>query len=147
VSPAGGRRIHIPWWIHPIISAAVVTLTCITVFLGRRSARASTETYEPIARWHIAAGATTISLACVAVLLGPYLMDEAGLDAFKTPHAIVGVVAVSLWIVQGGLGWFLWRETEKVRKIHRYNGFAILGLALLQVPFGLRLFLDFLANA
>lgn len=86
-------------------------------------------------------------MACVAVILGPYLMDEAGLDAFETPHAIVGVAAVSLWLLQGALGWLLWSEKEKVRKIHRYNGFLVLGLALLQVPFGLSLFFDFLANA
>lgn len=135
----------IPWWIHPAIAACVVTLTAVTVYLGRKSAKAATESYEPIARWHIRDALATVGLACVAVLLGPTVMDESGLDALETPHAIVGVAAVSLWLVQGGLGWLLWNDKEKVRRFHRYNGFAVLSLALVQVPFGLYLFVEFLA--
>jgi hypothetical protein len=101
------------------------------------------ETYEPITRWHIRIAVTTIALACVAVLLGPIVMEQSGLHSLRSYHALIGVTAVSLWIVQGGLGWLLWSEKEKVRKWHRYNGFAVLGLALLQVPFGLSMFYDF----
>ena len=136
---------EIPWWIHPIISASVVSLTAVTVYLGRKSAKMPVETYEPTARWHIRIAVTTIALACVAVLLGPLVMDASGLGALRTPHAIVGVTAVALWIAQGCMGWLLWNEKERIRKFHRYNGFAVLGLALVQVPFGLKIFYDFLA--
>jgi cytochrome b len=70
-------------------------------------------------------------------------MDEAGLDALETPHAIIGLTAVSFWIVQACLGWLLWSDKEKARKIHRYNGYFVLSLAMLQVPVGILIFLEF----
>jgi cytochrome bd-type quinol oxidase subunit 1 len=102
------------------------------------------DTYLPTARLHITLAVATISTACVVVLLGPYVVTESGLPALASIHAAVGVTAVSFWLVQGVLGWRLWNDKEKFRKVHRYNGFFVLGLALLQIPFGLFTAIEYL---
>jgi len=122
----------------------LLTLTAATIYVGRKSAKMSVDTYLPTARRHITLALATISTACVVVVLGPYVVDESGLPALASLHAAVGITAVSFWIAQGVLGWFMWNDKEQVRKVHRYNGFFILGLALLQVPFGLLTAVDYL---
>jgi hypothetical protein len=139
----GAAHIDVPWWIHPILAATVVTLTPLAVYFGRKSAKAPTDSYQPILRKHLMCAIPAVSFACVAVVLGPIAMDEAGLDALETPHAIIGLTAVSSWIVQACLGWLLWSDKEKARKIHRYNGYFVLSLAMLQVPVGILIFLEF----
>jgi len=140
----GGFEVAIPWWIHPVLAATLLTLTSATVYLGRKSAKMSVDTYLPTAKRHITLALATIGTACVVVLLGPYVVNESGLPALASLHAAVGVTAVSFWLVQGALGWLMWNDKEQVRKVHRYNAFFILGLALLQVPFGLMTALDYL---
>lgn len=133
----------IPFWIHPVLTVGVLACTGMAVYFGRKSAKAPTESYQPILRKHLMFAIPAVALACVAVVLGPYVMDESGLDALETLHAAIGLTAVSLWIAQTCFGWMLWNEKEKFRKLHRYNGFLIIGLALLQAPFGLKLYSDF----
>jgi hypothetical protein len=134
----------VPWWIHPTLAAALLTLTATTVYFGRKSAKMPVDTYLPTAKLHITLATATIATACVVVLLGPYVVNESGLPALASLHAAVGVTAVSLWIVQGLLGWRLWNDKENIRKVHRYNGFFVLGLAMLQVPFGLGVAVEYL---
>lgn len=133
----------VPFWIHPILTTGVIVCTAMAIYFGRKSAKAPTESYEPILRKHLMFAIPAVALACVAVVLGPYVVDESGLDALQSPHAIVGIAAVSLWVTQACFGWKLWNDKEKFRKLHRYNGFLIIGLALLQAPTGLKLYADF----
>ena len=135
----------IPFWIHPALTAAILALTAAAIYFGRKSAKAPTESYQPILRKHLMFAIPAVALACVAVILGPIVVEESGLDAFETPHAFIGIAAAGLWIVQACLGWQLWNDKEKFRKFHRYNGYLVIGLALLQAPFGLRLYNDFCA--
>ncbi|HEX9708562.1 MAG TPA: DUF4079 family protein [Candidatus Thermoplasmatota archaeon] len=135
----------IPWWAHPVIAGAAVALTGLAVYLGRRSARAPTESYAPILRLHIACAATAIALATAAALIGISVVDETKVvDDFETPHAFVGVAAAALWAAQGALGLTLWHEKEGARKAHRANGFLVLSLGLLQAPLGYALAVLFL---
>ncbi len=135
----------IPWWVHPLLAACLLGLTATTVYVGRKSAKAPTESYEPIEKMHIRLAITTVSFAAATLILGPFLMNEYYPPNLQTAHAFVGILAGSLWLAQAGLGWLLWNEKEKIRRFHRYNGFVVLSLALVQVPFGLMIFFDFLA--
>lgn len=133
----------IPFWIHPVLTVTTLALTLLAVYFGRKSAKAPTESYPPILRLHLMFAIPAVALASVAVILGPMIVEESGLDAFETPHAFIGIAAASLWIVQACFGWLLWNDKEKFRKFHRYTGYTVVALALFQLPSGLTLYNDF----
>ncbi len=127
----------LPWWVHPLLAGTAVALTGLAVHLGRKSAKAPTDKYQPILRLHITAAVSAVFLAVVAAVIGISVVDESKVvGEFSTPHAFVGVAAACLWVLQGALGLTLWYEKEGVRKAHRANGFTVLTLGVVQAPLG-----------
>ena len=74
-----------------MLTTAILTLTSLAVYFGRKSAKAPTDSYAPILRRHMWCAIPAVALACVAVLIGPVVMEASGYHALATTHALVEI--------------------------------------------------------